>query len=352
MAKLLLVFLVPFFAALADPFGAPAEPELIVNNRILAKVQDKTISVLDVMKKMDVFIARYYPQYAKSNAARHQFFSTNWRDTLRQMIDNELMMADAESREIKVSDGEVREEVQQRFGPNVMGTLSDLHLTYEEARRMVHQDMIAQRMNWFRVTSKALQKVNSQDVKDAYKKYCEANPPKEEWQYQVLSIRAASKEEAEKAASKAFELLGHEGVTLQAAANELSPDPTVQLASDTENSQPSVSLTVSSDYKAEDKALTEAHRAVLSKLNVGAFSSPVEQVSRDGSVVFRIFYLKDHQISAPPKFEEIAANLKDALLEQVSMEENAQYTAKLRQRFGYDDKSLDIPADFEPFQIR
>jgi len=351
MLKKLLASLLLLSPMIADePFGMGQSQELVVNNRILAKVQDKTISVLDVMKKMDVYLARYYPQYAKSAPARYQFFSSNWRDTLNQMIDNELMVADAEAREIKVSDGEVREEVQLRFGPNVMGTLHDLNVTYEEARRMVQQDMIVQRMNWFRVTSKALQKVNSQDVKEAYKKYCEANPPKEEWKYQMLSIRAASKEEAAAAAAKATALLKHEGMTLQAAADELS-EPTASLAADAGQPAASLSINLSPEYTTEGKALTEAHKAVLSKLKAGAFSEPVEQTSRDGSVVFRVFHLKDHTLTEPPKFHEVADQLKDTLLQQVAAEENAQYVAKLRQRFGYDEKSLDIPADFEPFQM-
>jgi hypothetical protein len=90
---------------------------------------------------------------------------------------------------------------------------------------------------------------------------------------------------------------------------------------------------------------------VLSKLKVGSFSDPVEQTSRDGSIVFRVFHLKDHTLTEPPKFDEMEAQLKETLLQQVASEENAQYVTKLRQRFGYDEKSLDIPPNFEPFQI-
>ena len=43
--------------------------KLVVHNRILAKVNDKTISVLDVMKKMDIYLNRYYPDLADSPAA-------------------------------------------------------------------------------------------------------------------------------------------------------------------------------------------------------------------------------------------------------------------------------------------
>src|SRR6202034_4472157 len=43
------------------------EPQdIVIYNRILAKVNGKTISVIDVMKKMDLFLQRYYPNYAQS----------------------------------------------------------------------------------------------------------------------------------------------------------------------------------------------------------------------------------------------------------------------------------------------
>ena len=58
-----LFLLVPLLTIAAEPGPMSFnEPEhLIVNNRILAKVNGKTISVVDVMKKMDVFLNRAYP---------------------------------------------------------------------------------------------------------------------------------------------------------------------------------------------------------------------------------------------------------------------------------------------------
>ena len=104
------------------------------------------------------------------------------------------MIADAEKLEVKVTDAEVREEILNRFGPNIMPNLDKLGVTYEEAAKMIHEEMIMQRMIWFRVNSKALAKSTRQDVKEAYKQYCDKNPELEEWQYQVLSIRSPDKD--------------------------------------------------------------------------------------------------------------------------------------------------------------
>jgi hypothetical protein len=211
-------------------------------------------------------------------------------------------------------------------------------LTYDEARKMILDEMIVQRMIWYRVNSKALNKINSADVKQAYKQYCEKNPELEEWQYQVLSIRSASKEASEALAGRAFELL----------QSKLEPEKVVeQLASN--------EVTLSPEMQADEKSLSSSHKEVLKTLCENAFSSPIAQVSRtDNSVVHRIFYLKKHTKKVLPPFKKMADQLKDQLLQDAATKENTQYLMKLRDRLGYDEKQMTdtLPKDFQPFAIR
>lgn len=317
--------------------------EIVVNNRILTKLNGKNISVLDVMKQMDVFLSRYYPQYMDSKTARFQFYSSQWLPTLQQMIDHELMMTDAEARKVQVSDGEVREEIQTRFGPNVMGSLDELGITYDEARAMVHQDMIVQRIQWVRVTSKVLQKVTSQEIKNAYQKFLQENPAKEEWKYQFLTIRADSEAAGQEIAVKLAGLKEKAQENLKLAADlfktELSPESTA-------------TFSVSQELALEDKAISEAHRDVLSQMYPAQWSAPTSQLSRDGTTVVRIFHLKEHTKTKPPAFASIYNDLKNDLLNTAAEKENKVYVANLRKKFGFDERSLDIPPRFEPFVAR
>jgi hypothetical protein len=278
-----------------------------------------------------------------SKTARYQFYSSQWRPTLQQMIDHELMVADAESREVKVSDGEVREEIQTRFGPNVMGALDQLGISYDEAREMVHQDMIVQRIQWVRVTSKVLQKVTSQEIKNAYQKYLQENPAKEEWKYEFVTIRAPEEAAAQELALKLAELKEKSQQNLTVAADlfkaELPPESTA-------------TLSVSQEFTLEDKALSQAHRDVLSQLKPSEWSAPTAQLSRDGTTVVRIFHLKDHTKTKPPAFAAVSNDLKNSLLNETAEQESKVYVANLHKRFGFDEKSLDIPPRFEPFVAR
>ena len=316
--------------------------ELVVNNRILTTVNGRTLSVLDVVKQMDVFLSQYYPQYLDSQPAKMQFYTMQWKSTLQRMVDHELMMADAESREVKASDAEVREEIQNRYGPNVMGSLDKLGITYDEAKKMVHQDLVVQKIQWLRVTSKVLSKVTTQVVKKAFDDYLVNNPPKEMWTYQFLTLRYDNVDTAMGLAQQIEELQNTSGSILSVAADLFK-----QKLPENEWTH----LSISSELSSEDKELSQAHRDVLTQMTAGLWSKPILQQSRDGSQVVRIFHLKSHTKQETPQFETMATGLKQDILNQYADKEMEVYLARLHQRFGFNPNSLDIPAQFEPFSF-
>ena len=323
------------------PYDEPQE--IVIYNRIVAKVNGKSLSVIDVMKKMDLFLQRYYPDHASSKFARFQYYSKQWRETLSQMIDQELMLADAEHLELKVTDAEVREEVLSRFGPNIMATLDGIGMTYEEARTQIYNEMVVHRIMWYRVHSKALNTVNPQDIKEAYRQFCQKNPPLEKWRYQVLSIRSLQRAIGEDLAARAFTLLAGKHVEWEILPSQLKTD------------DETITVSLSPELEGDEKGLAGSHKEVLKQLKPGNFSSPLAQVSRaDNSVVFRIFFLKDHQRQETPAFEKMSEELKEELIQQAVSKQTTHYISKLRERLGYDEKQMleVLPSDFQPFVIR
>jgi hypothetical protein len=315
--------------------------ELIVNNRILANVHGKAFSVLDVMKQMDVFLKRHYPQYLASKPARYQYYMENWKNTLNEMINTELIMADSEGKDLKITDSDIRETMQERFGPNVISTLDSLNVTYEEAKTMIYQEKVVQQMTWFKANSRALQGISPNEVKKTYKEFVLQHPPVEEWKYQVLSVRAPQADAGRLIADKAFELLSKEKKSFQDTAEALK--------------QEGVAIQVSQDYAVTDKEMAKSHKEVLVNLATGSFSQPVSQVSRaDNTNVYRIFYLKDHLRHEPPAFEKVAMNIENQLIQQAMAKETAVYASKLRQRYNFDEKQMreSLPPDFVPFILK
>jgi hypothetical protein len=203
--------------------------------------------------------------------------------------------------------------------------------------------MIVQRIQWLRVTSKVLQKITSQEVKNAYEIYLKANPAKEEFKYQFLTIRSNNGEASQELAAKIAALKDESKENLLVAADLFKTQTTLDSTT---------SVTVSQEFVLDEKALSQSHKEILAQMKSGEWSQPTLQVSRDGTSVARIFHLKEVTKIKPPAFEALAKELKSELLNECANQESQVYMAKLHQRFGFDENALDIPPQFEPFLAR
>jgi len=309
-----------------------------VQHAILAKVNGTTVSMMDVKKKMDVLFHQQYPHLANSSQARFQFYQTSWKHVLNEMIDNELILADAADKEVPLNDAEIREEVEKRFGPNVMATLDQIGVTYDEAWKLVKNDLIVQRMNWWFVHSKALSAVTPQEIRQAYKMHLQEHPAYTEWKYRVLTVKGTNPAAVADAVH----------AQLKTAAEV---DAVVQQMS---KQHPGTTITWSSEYSAAETALSETHRAALATLDAGTFSKPVLQTGRDKQQVSRIFFLQEKVDHPAPNFDEMAPLLKNQLLQKEAAKVGTQYLSKLRAHYRFDEAHLKeaLPEDFQPFSIQ
>ncbi|HSX12965.1 MAG TPA: peptidylprolyl isomerase [Chlamydiales bacterium] len=319
------------FAAI-PPVDFSDTQQIAVQNSILAKVNGHTISVLDVKKKMDVAFHKNYPQYANSAQARFQFYDTSWRHVLMEMIDQQLMLTEAESKQIPLGDGEIRQEMETRFGPNIMLTLDKIGLSYDEAWKILKDELIVQRMSWWFIQSKAMNQVTPQDIRQAYRIHIKENPAFDELKYRVIVIRG---ENAEERASQMHKLLTEKALTTEFSLSLLQElDPTVQ---------------VSAEFSAKDKELSDAHKNALTSLSPGTYSKPVVQKNKsDNQPVARIFYLSEKTIHPAPQFENLAFDLRNELIQKAVVQESAAYLEKLRKSYPFDEN---IPKDFHPFTL-
>jgi hypothetical protein len=337
MRSILFASLVSFALFAQVPPGMEGG-KVAVQNSILAKVDKTTISMMDVKKKLDLFFHQNYPQLATSPQARLQFYETSWRSALLQMIDNELILADAKDKEIKLTDGEVREELESRFGPNVLSTLDKIGVTYDEAWKMIRNDIIVQRMSWWFIQSKALQAVAPQDIRQAYKNYLVKHPSYTELKYRVVSVRS---ENPESAAAAIHEFLIHQTASPDSLLSKLQEiDPTVQ---------------VSAEYTAKDTEISDSHKASLSPLSPGHYSAPVVQKGRaEGKTIARIFYLQEKSEHPAKSFDEVSPDLRNELVQQAMAKESTTYLDKLRKHYGFDNAALkeSFPEDMHPFSLQ
>ncbi len=319
-----------------------SEPKLTINNRPLAKVNGKVITLTDVVKKMDYSLFEYDPNAILSAVEKYHYYMSRYSHTLDDMIANELILLDAKQKEVKVSDGEVREELEKRFGPYIMSNLDKINMSYEEARDMIREDLTIQQLIGMKVHSKAFQSVTPQLVKEAYQEYVEKNPAQDSMTYQVLSVRGKNQEACEAYAKEIYATLEKTGCSLAEASESVA----------SEDSE--VTITVSEDFQTEANKISEQHFAILKTLSEDKVSEPVTQQSRhDKSSAVRLFHLKDKKHIEPNGFDSMHDNLKNELLYKTADQMKNEYITSLKKRFGYEthNPKQELPADYRPFQL-
>ncbi len=322
-----------------------AEKQIFVNNRILAKVNGKAISVIDVMKKMDMLFYKQYPQYTNSAMARFQFYQMSWKHILQELIDKELIITDASENKLPLTTGDIRQELESLFGPNIIINLDKVGLTFDEAWKMVQDDIMLKRMIYIRVHAKAMKKVTPKDVREAYEEFSRNNLREDEWQYQVISIRNADPVKGAETAQFAYQLLAEQKVPIADLPKHIT---TFAHWSDTTR------LNISEEFKHNEKDLAANYKEILNQLQPNCFSQPVAQKSRkDSSTVCRIFYLKEKVPGGIVPFSEVENKLREKLVNDVIDQETDAYIKKLRRHFNVQESDIkDVTGNFEPFVLK
>lgn len=334
-------------SAQMDPFFLAQEENahIVVNNQILTRINDKAISVMDLMKKLDILFYREFPQYTSSTVARFQFYQANWKTVFQELVDKELILADAEENKLPISNGDVRQEMEHLFGPNIIANLDKIGLSFDDAWKIVQGDIMLRRMMYLRVNSKAIRQVTPQNVLAAYDEHVKTIIQPDEWTYRVISIRSKDKNEGAIAANHIHQL----------ATGQQTPIEQIVETFKKQLPDNKAAVSISEEFHHVDKEVSENYKATLTPLTDGSYSLPVAQQSRaDNSTVMRIFYLKKHTVGGPVPFREAEGKVKDKLIEIAAAKETQAYLNKLRKHFAIhlDQVNLITEGDFQPFVLK
>ncbi|NGX49372.1 MAG: hypothetical protein K940chlam5_00970 [Candidatus Anoxychlamydiales bacterium] len=310
-----------------------------VNNTVLAKVEDRAITALDVKKKLDIAFERSFTDLIDSKSARFQFYQSGWPQVLDEVINNELVLLDAKKREFTISDAELTEEMENKYGPNIIANLQRVNLTLEEAQKMLSEEMIIHRMLYYFVRSKAEQNVTPNKIKNSFQLYIKENPSQEIYSYNVISVRCDDNKIANLAANKVHLLLKEKNQ---------NPKELEDTLKEIEKEYKNCSINVSNLYKTSSKDLSLSHKNILKDLEKNNFSDISSQVSRiNNKQISRIFYLKDLEKIEAKTFDEISNELKTKLVEKELLQVGNNFFNKLKKEYLVENKV--ISKDFCPF---
>lgn len=341
-----LLSLLTGFAPVEGQMIKGQEPKIFVNNRVLANVNGKPITTYDLVKKMDMTFYKYYPEYAGSNGARFQFYQEAWKQILDDLITEELILADAKEGKVDVSAGDVRQEIEAEFGPNVIENLDKAGMTLEEASKVMQSDLIIQKMIAMKANSKALRQVTPSVIRKAYEEYT-LNPENRNltvWTYRVVTFKDRNIQKTEELAKNAYALL-IQGVPLNDLVATLKSKQQLGRRG---------KVTISNEIKNNEKEASADYKKILVTMETGKYSSPFPYKSRaERTTVYRIIYVQEKNPGGFPGFKELEPKIKQKLLTEASEKETDQYINRLRDHYHVresDVKAL-LPADYQPFVL-
>jgi antitoxin component of RelBE/YafQ-DinJ toxin-antitoxin module len=304
---------------------------------------------MDLMKKMDMLFYKQFPQYTSSSQARYQFYLANWKYILSELIDKELIVADAEESKLVVSAGDVRQEMEGMFGPNIIENLDKVGLTFDEAYQMVLADITIRRMMYFRVQSKAISQATPQKINEYYNKIAKNTIRDNEWVYRVVSIRHRDPTKAAETANNVLGLLKDDNISFADLPEKLKEG----VPESARARQPS--LTVSEEFHTNEKELSDSFKQTLVTLTPDSYSMPIAQKSRaDNSTVVRIFYLKEMKTGGVIPFKELEGKIKELLVEEAMEKETKAYLSKIRAHFDTQEGQIQelINSEYQPFVLK
>lgn len=351
MKKLLVLFLLLSGLSLKAKeapmlFDQSDNLQILVNNRILSIVNGKPITVIDVMKKMDMHFLQQFAQYASVPQARLQYYQVNWKAVLQELIEKELILADAEQSKLEVTGSDVREEMERMFGPNIIENLDKIDISFDEAKQMIQDDIIIRRMTYFRINLKANQLVSPKDVRNAYEEFAKDKIRPDVWRYVMITVRGNESTDNAEIANYLHQLLIEDQVALE------------DLNDSMENhgySREGVTYKISEVFEQTDKEIPEANLNILKNLEQGSFSYPIAQRSRaDKNMVFRIFRLEEKIEGGVVPYEEASPEIREILINNAMNEEREKYFARLRKHYNIHENQLTemVPEDFQPFSLQ
>lgn len=346
MGRFFFLFLLVSFGLLqAEDAGAPRR-RVTVNNRVLASINGKVISVIDVMKKMDMILYQNYPQYLDIPEARYDYYTKNWKEVLKDLIDRELIIADAEEKNFPVSSGDVREELEEIFGPEVMINLDNTGLTLDEAWQMVKSEILIRRMMYYQVRMRIYQQITPNEVRKAYDELIRTRGLQQECVWQCLTIKSGDTKLAVEHAEKIQELLSKEKISLEGLQNELEAR---------KMSHPQVQIISSQLFRQKQSELSSSLQELLLSMQAGSYSKPQLQTTRsEKNPVVRIYYVQEITAEKIPSLQELEPKIREDITQKMVAERTQSYLAELRRHYHISKEQIDkeLPENFQPFILK
>jgi len=331
MFRYLLVFLIGMTFLRAEETSGKT---IAVDNRVLAAVRGQVITVVDVMKKLDMLFYQQFPQYRGSTEAKFEFYKSNWKRVFEDLVDRQLVLAWAEERKYHVSNGELREELEQMFGPNVMMNLYEAGLSVYEVQEMMRADLLMRRIVGYCVRMPVMASITPEVIRVEYERQLEEAKKRTVWVWKSVTIRSK------------------EGDCPKAVAEKIASQLATVLPEKVQAPE-GVEVVSSQTFHSKNQELSDSLQESFQHLSIGQYSEPVEFIGRSSSAKsWRCYCVeqKDHEML--PSLSELEGVLREHIAAPEVEEKSREFFADLRRQYHVQQVlSSDTLVAFEPFAL-
>lgn len=312
---------------------------IVVENRVLATVRDQIITVVDVTKKMDMIFCQQFPQYKGVPEARYEFYHTNWRKIFEELVDRQLILSMSEEKQFGVTNGDIREELEEIFGPNAMMNLYEEGLSLHDVEEMMKADILLRRALSFYVHSPVIAAITPAVLRAAYRKRVEEMKKKYGWVWRSVTVKSKSGDCRKDVADRVWNRLQKDHRTIEQISAELGDGYEVVL---------------SQSFRSEQSEVAQNVQAILEQLQPKTFSEPQSFTSRsDPRQGWRCYIVDERFFVKVPSFEELESTLRQEIASPVITKRTVEFFEDLRKQYGVKHllTSEELRA-FEPFQLK
>jgi hypothetical protein len=312
---------------------------IVVENRILASVRGETITVIDVLKKMDMVFRQQFSQYRHVPEARCQFYRQNWQNVLNELVDRQLILSFSEEKHFGVTNGDVREEMEEMFGPNMMMNLYEDGLSLNEVFEMVKADILLRRALSFYVHGPVLASITPEVLRAAYSKRVEQIRQKQGWVWRAVTVKSTTGDCPKDAADHVWKLLEQDHQSLE-----------ILLAGHPEG----IEVSVSQPFRSEQQEVSPNVRQILEGLAIGSFSEPQATTSRsDNHQSWRCYTVDDRIEPTIPLFTELEPALREEIAAPQISKRTVEFFDDLKKQYHVKHLlSSEQLTTFEPFVLK
>lgn len=310
-------------------------PTAVLSNRPMAQVGGTTITLLDVVHKMNLQLVSTQPQAFDNPQMLQSYYTQYWKVALEGCIEDELLFLEGEDKKLSVKESQIQESLDQLVPMPFAKNLERINLTLAQAKILAKKSFYRRQLEGYFLYSSALLQLTPHRIKSAYIAYLNENPPEDVWQYRIVT-----------ASAKKSTLVNRKEIsndlvkTVDLSLSDFPMHPqwkTFSLVSRMESMfPPDQQFSISKPFQVTTNKLSEKYKSALSKISSGGIT-PLSTK--------KLLYLEKKMKTSVPTLDEFEKKMKNNLLNDQIQETRKPFFDDLSSTHGVIYHPL--PEDFQ-----